>query len=117
MKKIFTLLFAVGTVCIASAQSATRHDNKFDSKPGVVSSVHNNEPSYSSAREKDEMIRKINFEFDHKIKDVMSNRWMRGREKSRQIQLLNQQRAEQIRLVQLRFDRDHDKHFRDHKGY
>ena len=121
MKKIFTLFFAVGTVCIASAQSRTPHDNKFDSKPAVVLSSFGHETSYFSAKEKDAMIRKINFDFDRKIRDVQLNRWMRNREKARQIQMLNKQRFEEIRQVQIRFEQANRKrdnrHFDDHRGY
>lgn len=121
MKKIFTLLFAVGSITIASAQSTARHESKTDSKPGVTVSDYGKEKDNFSAREKDAMIRKINAEYDRKVAEVKSNRRLKSREKSRQIQMLNKQRAEEIRQVQLRFEKSNhgrdNRPYDDHKGH
>ena len=128
MKKIFTLLLAVGTITFVSAQSTaqqSRHseDNKFENKTVHASSSHdydhdrNGEPGYGSSfslREKEAQMRKINREFDNKIVSVKMNRRLRNQEKSRIIRMLETQRRDEIREVQLRFERSNR---RDGKRY
>lgn len=117
MKKIFTLLFAIGTITFASAQSTaqqSRHfeDNKIESKSARAGSSHdydndrNKESGYGfSVREKEVQMRKINREFDQKIVSVKMNRRLKGQEKSRIIRMLERQRIEEIRQVQSRFEK------------
>ena len=94
MKKIFTLLFAVGIVSIASAQSRS-----FDhSKPGA---------GYTT-RSKQFSIQQINREYDFKIAAVKMDRYMSRREKSKQVRKLENQRNAEIASVQFKFD--HDNH-------
>ena len=119
MKKIFTLLFAVGTIGIASAQSCAHNDRRFDKTGPVFDRGY--ESSTFSLRERDAMIRKINFDFDRKVMAVRSSRWLRGNEKSRQIRLLEKERSQEIRLVQIRFEksnrRSYDRRYDDNRGY
>lgn len=131
MKKIFTILLAVGTVGFASAQSSHNsdfgRDQKGNSRDVILgqqgSSIHNgNTGTYNSnsfgMKERDEQIRRINREFDQKIEMVKRDRHMRSYEKSRQIKMLERQRNDQIKDVQKRFDNKrnkHDDHFDNHK--
>jgi hypothetical protein len=130
MKKIFTILLAAGSVTFASAQSSHNngwnHDEKGNSRDVIlgktVSSIYDNNVgmhgSYSfDAREKDQQIKDINREFDQKIAAVKWNRHLRPGAKNRQIRMLERQRKEQIREVQMRYEnsRRHDDHFDNHK--
>jgi hypothetical protein len=127
MKKIFTILLAVGTVGFASAQSSHNSDFGRDSKGNsrdVIlgqqgSNVHRTYGSNSfSMKERDEQIRRITREFDQKIEMVKRDRHIRSYEKSRQIKMLERQRNDQIKDVQKRYDNDrnkHDDHFENHK--
>ena len=116
MKKIFTLMLAVGTVAIASAQQGKQKDNPFkNDKKEIKQPVQ--QPSYDkgkttgydqygfSSREKDAQIQKINREYDQKIAAVKMNRRLRQQEKTKQIKMLENQRNQEIREVQLRFEK------------
>jgi hypothetical protein len=113
MKKIFTILLAIGSVTFASAQSKGNwgHD---DHKDVAVNQPYdhsrNDAPGYGSSnynnRERDAQIQRINRDFDKKIAAVQRDRRMRSYEKSRQINILERERSAQIREVQMRFSRD-----------
>lgn len=130
MKKIFTILLALGTVGFASAQSSHNNDFGRDSKGNsrdVIlgqsgSSVYNkNAGAYGSpsfnTRERDQQIARINREFDQKINAVKWDRHLRQGEKNRQIKMLERQRDQQIKDAQRRFDDawKHDSHSNNHK--
>ena len=89
MKKIFTLLFAVGTISIASAQS-----RGFD---------HAKQNSGYSVNGKQSTVQQINREYDYKIAAVRMNRRLNAREKSKQIRSLENQRGQEIARVQFSF--------------
>lgn len=118
MKKIFTILLAVGTIGVASAQS-TAHRSSGPSYDKGYNSGYGT--SSLSVREKESQIRKINYEFDRKVTAVKMNRRLRSQEKSRQIWYLNKQRAEEIRLVQIRFEKSNrrmdDRRYDNNRGY
>jgi hypothetical protein len=89
MKKIFTLLFAVGAISIASAQS-----KGFD---------HAKQHAGYSVNEKQSTMQQINREDDYKIAAVRMNRHLNAWEKSKQIRNLENQRGQEIASVQFRF--------------
>jgi len=100
MKKIFTLLFAVGIVGIASAQSS-----RFD----------NHKPDYGYTINKGRFdVQKINREYDFKIAAVKMDRHMSRREKASQIRFLENQRTAEIARAQYGFNQ-HDDRYNDHK--
>lgn len=116
MKKIFTLLLAAGAVGIASAQKPILKSNSFDNKhesamvqtdfrqPGFERPNSSSFDSYSfTLKEKQAQIQKINREFDQKINAVKKNRRLRSSEKSKQVRMLEKQRDEQIRQVEMRY--------------
>ena len=117
MKKIFTLVFAVGSITFASAQSKNGSFNnpKQDVKTINAQQSHGNDfdknknfgyDAYSfSARDRDAAIRKINREYDQKIADVRMNRRIRQPEKTRQIRMLENQRKQEIKQVELRYQK------------
>jgi hypothetical protein len=113
MKKIFTILLAIGSVTFASAQSKGNwgHD---DHKDVAVNQPYDhsrdNNSGYGSAnysnREKDAQIQRINREFDKRIAAVQRDRRLRSYEKRGQINMIERERSAQIREVQMRFSRD-----------
>ena len=94
MKKIFTLLFAVGIVSIASAQS-----RGFD---------HGKPDAGYTIKSKQFSIQQINREYDFKIAAVKMDRRTSRWEKSKQVRNLENQRNAEIASVQFKFD--HDSH-------
>ena len=99
MKKIFTFLFAVGMVSIASAQS-----RGFDN--------HRNDNGYAFNKTSFE-VQKINREYDYKIAAVKVDRHLSRREKERQIRYLETQRMFETNRVQ-RFNK-YDDRYNDRK--
>ena len=99
MKKIFTFLFAVGMVSIASAQSRGFDNHKYDNGYAF------NKTSFE--------VQKINREYDYKIASVKMDRHLNRREKERQIRYLETQRMFEINRAQ-RFNK-YDDRYNDHK--
>jgi len=116
MKKLFTLLLAAGSISIASAQGFGQKDKSF--KDGKYESRDNNAGDFGkdrsrdfndysfSVKEKEHQIEKINREFDLKILMVKRSRHLRTKEKSKQIRMLESQRYNQIKEVQIRFEKN-----------
>lgn len=131
MKKIFTILLAAGSVTFASAQSVSHNgsrdrDDKGNSRDVILgqsnSSVYKtNTVAYGSfnTRDRDEQIQKINREFAWKIAEVKKDRHLKFYQKSRQIKMLEKQRDQQIRQVQMHFENSRnshrDNHYDNHK--
>lgn len=127
MKKIFTLLLAAGSITFVSAQSNNQRNGSFNDKdvkqiqPPRQSDFEKNQPAsfqtYSfSMKDKDAQIKRINREFDQKIWAVKMNRRLRNQEKFRQIRMLENQRNQEIREVQLRWERSNRGNKRDYRG-
>jgi hypothetical protein len=136
MKKIFTLLFAVGIFSMAQAQSGNRDNRQFDQrndqptdqrdynsgygrgKDIVVNDGYydkggrydNN--SFSSGRDRDMQIARINREYDFKIQSVRSNFFMGWFQKQKQIRFLQDQRQREISMVYARNNGRDDHSFR-----
>ncbi|MEP6749262.1 MAG: hypothetical protein ABJB86_16125 [Bacteroidota bacterium] len=91
MKKIFTLLFAVSIVSIASAQS-----RDFD---------HGKQAAGYSLN-KQSALQQINHDYDYKIAAVRMDRHLRSWEKSKQIRNLENQRDAAIQRLQFSFEKD-----------
>ena len=101
MKKIFTLLFAVGMVTFASAQSRDFGHGK----PDLAYSYNG----------KQQAMQDINRSYDFKIAAIRQNRWMNRWEKQKQINQLQRQCDNEIARVQFRFEKDNHG-YNDH-GY
>jgi len=123
MKKLFTLLLAAGSISVASAQGFGQKDKsfkdgKYESRDdrtgdfGKDKSKDFNDYSFS-VKEKDRQIEKINREFDLKVLMIKRSRHLRAKEKLRQIRMLENERYDQIKEVQFRFEknkgRDYDR--------
>jgi hypothetical protein len=100
MKKIFTLLFTVGSLTAAVAQSHQgsygRQDN-YDGDRRYEASYTNN------ARERDQQIARVNMEFDAKIRDIKYDPFSRQNQKRKQIERLEFGRSQQIKAINERF--------------
>src|SRR6185436_8312188 len=114
MKKLFTLLLAAGSISVASAQGFGQKDKsfkdgKYESRDdrtgdfGKDKSKDFNDYSFS-VKEKDRQIEKINREFDLKVLMIKRSRHLRAKEKLRQIRMLENERYDQIKEVQFRFE-------------
>ncbi|MEO6837475.1 MAG: hypothetical protein ABI261_08730 [Ginsengibacter sp.] len=115
MKKIFTIiLVAAATIGSASAQSFnhksiaysdhSKMSNQYDQHSTfdkTNSIAYKN--SYFSFKEKEATLAKINREFDQKITFVKHDRHLNGWEKSKQIQMLQNQRKNEIGNVEFQY--------------
>lgn len=113
MKKIFTLMLLVaGTAGIANAQFKNQkdmvyNDNKkvndhVDPNSGYGNSSYN-DSYYFSLREKEAKLKKIDAIYDQKIAAVKYNRRLNGRQKAKQIQMLEDQKRSEIWQVEQQF--------------
>lgn len=96
MKRVFTLLVALGLLTAADAQRGVKTR---PAKVGVSISVGNT-GIYQSNFAADRMLRqelaRINFKYDRKIQQVRNNFFMFRTEKMRKIRRLEQQRQQEI---------------------
>lgn len=99
MKKIFTLLFAVGIVGIASAQSRGFDNHKPGNSYGFTKSHYD--------------LQKINREYDYKIAQVKRDRHLSFYEKAKQIRFLESMRTAECNRAQYGFNQ-HDDRYNDH---
>lgn len=114
MKKIFTLLFAVGLFTMANAQPGQRNDRNND-RDVVKVVVTDNDPfdrdhrygnsTFGNERRMREQIAQVNREYDFKIRKVKNNFFLNRWEKQRQIRFLENQRDHEIRMVYAKFKR------------
>jgi hypothetical protein len=114
MKKILTLLIALGAIVGAQAQSSRSYPNDDRYGRDVIlgdrndrndrTYENNSRYSYSmSVDERDRQIDRIAREYDRRIRKVERDRWIRSSEKSYQIRQMENQKREEIRLVWERF--------------
>jgi hypothetical protein len=115
MKKIFTImLVAAGSISFASAQSFKEkngHQDDHKTANNVVMQnnrlTKTNDVNYNDARfayqQKQEKISSINREFDQKIAMVNNSRRLNRRQKTKQIQLLQDQRDQALRSLDVQF--------------
>lgn len=115
MKKIFTIILAAaGTISVASAQSkhqksiayndSKKMSNDYDQHAtfGKTNSVVYKD-AYFSYKAKEAKLASINREFDQKIAFVKHDRHLNGWEKSRQIQVLQNQRKNEISNMEFQY--------------
>ena len=112
MKRIFTLMIALGAIAGGYTQSNSRQypDGRYESRDVILgnrnnrSYENNGRYAYSfSTRERDWQLDHINRDYDKRIRQVEKDRWMRSYEKSTQIRRLEDQRRTEIRQVWERF--------------
>lgn len=108
-------LGAIGAT--ASAQSLRVEKSAKDIFPAKDNHAvfADNKPGSDRARK--EAIDRINREYDFKIMSIKRNRYMREREKNRQVQMLERERSQKIREAYERFDRDWHYNERDNRRF
>lgn len=106
MKKLFTLLIALGLITVADAQRnnhGNRGNNRGRGTVGVNVNISGNNGIHQSRFASDRMLReqifRINQKYDHKIRHVQNDHHMRRYEKMRKIRRLEDQRQREINRV------------------
>jgi hypothetical protein len=109
MKRVFTILIALGAVTIAQAQSSRSYPESRD-RDVILGQrnerVYDNNSRYAysfSERERDQQIDRINREYDKQIRKMERDRRLRSSEKSYQMRRLEDQRRDEIRQVWERY--------------
>lgn len=110
MKRILTLAIALGAIVSANAQFSRSYPSDRNDSRDVISG--SNQPYEKTARyntynfserERNMQLERINRDYDFRIRQVQYDRWMRSNEKRYQVQRLEDQRRDEIRLVWERF--------------
>ena len=117
MKKIFAIiLVAAGSMSFVSAQSNNRksmayNDNKIYDHHTTFGKTNTiaYKDAYFSYKEKEAKLEKINREFDQKIAFVKNDRHLKSRKKAKQIQLLQNQRTNEISKVEFQYAKSNQK--------
>ena len=136
MKKLFTLLFAVGFLTAINAQTGSRDRGSRDTRDQQTDQRGNNnsrdvvvndgrydnddryDNEYGSYRGDIRMqIAQINRKYDFKIDRVRDNRFMRRYEKMRMIRSLEEQRQQEIRMAYARSNKWNQKNRGHDRGY
>ena len=133
MKKIFTLLVAVGFITAINAQTGSRgrdnrdnqqNDQRGNSKDVVVNNGrydnddrYNNIGSYNGNIKM--QIAQVNRKYDFKIQKVKNGYFMRRNEKMRVIRSLEAQRQQEIRMLYARNNKkgQHDRGYDSNHHY
>ncbi len=111
MKKAFTLALTLFILGSAFSQS---YSGQFSyNSPSVDVQFNHHYDPYSFERgDKFFIIKKINFEYDQKINDVMGS-WINPRRKARIIERLQNERNDKIQEINNRFYNDYGNHYND----
>jgi hypothetical protein len=109
MKKVFALLFCIGTVTAVFAQKGRGRDASRDVILGqrnetVYNGNNGRYDGYMTPRERDAQIAQINREYNWKIQSVKRDRYLRNAERKRQIRFLENERDARIRAVWQRYN-------------
>jgi hypothetical protein len=119
MKKVFTLMLALGSLTAVFAQGgySNQRSESRDAVLGRPSTIYNsndhrNDYGFTS-RERDQQIKEINRDFDKQIKAVKKTRSFRPYEKERRIRILEAQRTQKIQKVNARFNSQYNREYRN----
>lgn len=122
MKKVFALVFALGTITAVFAQGGYGRDESrtvIIGQPNRTVYDHNNNGNYYGM-DRQAQIDRINQEYNWRIQQVEHDRYLRRSERKRQVRFLENERDQRIREVMRSYNnrRDHDwDHDRDDRGY
>lgn len=124
MKKIFTLLFALGTIAAVQAQPGNRNNRDFnDGKDNVKVIIKDNDDFDKGFRTDDRIspdrklameVAKVNREYDYKIQAVRNNFFMNRFAKQRKIQQLEEQRQWEIKMLYKKYSKYNRRGFDNH---
>ena len=123
MKRILTLLFAIGAITVAQAQNSRSYPDDRSGRDVILGDrndrndrydgryENNSRYTYSfSAKERDRQIDRIDREYDKRIRQVERDRYIRSYEKSSQIRRLEEQKRQEIAQVWQRFRSSNNQH-------
>lgn len=123
MKRIFTLLFALGTIAAVQAQPGNRDHRDFDDGNDKVKVIINDDDDFDRGFRNDDRISphrrlafevaKINREYDYRIQMVRNNYFMSRFAKARRIEQLQEQRRWEIRMVYKKFGKHRRGYYND----
>jgi hypothetical protein len=108
MKKIFTLVIALGSMTAVFAQHGYDHRN--ESRDVILGQpgrgVYTNNGGYNNGYygSREQQIQRINQEYNWKIESVRDDRYLRRAEKKRQIRFLENEKDARIREVVVRYN-------------
>jgi hypothetical protein len=115
MKRIFTLLFALGTIAAVQAQPGNRDRRDFDDGNDKVKVIIKDNDDFDRGFRNDDRISpdrkiafevaKINREYDYKIQMVRNNFFMSRFAKARKIDQLQEQRRWEIKMVYKKYSK------------
>ena len=134
MKRIFTLVFALGTLAVAQAQPGSRdnRDNRqnvpvviqpndqrgYDNGRDVAYNHNDRNDRFSMERRRNMEIAQINREYDFKIQKIRNSFFMSRFEKERQTRWLQEKRQREIKMVYYKYsDKRDDRHDRNNHHY
>jgi hypothetical protein len=106
MKKVFTLLFALGALTTVFAQSSRQQSREIILGQGNGRPVYGNNRGYNNypnPRDREYQVREINLRYDNMIQSVRRDRYLRNREKKQQIRILEARRREELMHVNDRY--------------
>jgi hypothetical protein len=115
MKKIFTLLVAVGLITLAQAQPGSGKNSRNDrNNPSTYDKDYHNRNDndiryngiMSPKKQMDLAIARINREYDWKIEKVKDQFFKSRSQKKREIRFLNEQRKQEIRRTHAAFSKE-----------
>lgn len=116
MKKLFTLLFSFGIIGATFAQSHSGvYQGKSNGRDVYANDNRHHDDNYNR-RELEIQKLRINREYDARIKAVRYSRRLRASEKSWQIRKLENERMEQIRIINARYSKSNRYDDRYDKG-
>ena len=128
MKRILTLLIAVGAITAVQAQQSSRSypDGRYESRDVILGDqsdrngrYENNDRNYEkasrysysfSARERDRQIERIDRDYDRRIRQMERDRYIRSYEKYSQVRRLEEQKRGEIAQVWERFRNSNNMH-------
>lgn len=118
MKTFFTLLLAAGAFNASSAQASYEKDKK--GKQDVINNeykkidTHRDNIYTFTAQDRDVYIAKINKDFNLKVRSTKTNKRLSSREKREMIQKAKVERAQQIKIVNAKFNSKYNSAYNNH---
>lgn len=122
MKKIFTLIMVIGSITFLSAQAGFKNYNRsYNENKAITKMPSKNNPGFNdrntkdykaysfSSRDRDAAIEMIEREYAYKIGSVKRDRYMKPGNKTKQIRLLEKQKALAIKEVRLKFEQNNSR--------
>lgn len=126
MKKILTLLLAVGLFSVSFAQGNHQKKDRYDTNDEYArasngrygnqnDSRYENNRNVSYENQQAIEIQRINREYNYKVQSIENNRYMKNRQKKLAIRDAREERVNQIQMLNARFN-GHNHHVKYNNG-